>query len=487
MGKKKNLGLLIVLTLSIHTFAQVPCVDGFAGSYPCKNVDLQSFISVNEMGGSGPNGVNDIWGWTDPNTGSEYALVGKDIGMAIVDISNPVVPVYLGTLPTHEDPALPTTWRDIKVIGNYAYIGSENPGHGLQIFDLTQLASVENPPVTFSETAHYDGYGNSHNTVACEGSNIIYGVGTSTFDGGPHFVDVQNPLVPIARGGFGDQFYCHDAQVVIYTGPDQDYVGKEIYFGCHGSNAEAFIIADFTDKSDPQLIKAVEYENHVYSHQGWLTPDMRFFLLNDEIDESTFGYNTRTRIFNVQDLDNPIYMGYFESELPVVDHNLYTRGNFAFLSNYTGGLRIYDITDIENMNIFEEAYFDVHPWDDGVSYAGSWSNYPYFDSGNIIVTHRSDGLYIVRPTTIDLVTTVEEIQKDIQFDIFPNPTSDIVSVISVEEMITFYQIVDERGRTVMSESISPSLQLTLDISELSSGIYILNINGINQGKTLVKK
>ncbi len=480
---KNKLSVLVAVLIFGNAFAQEPCIDGFSGIFPCNNVDRMGYLSVEELGGELGVQVNDIWGWTDSSTGVEYALVGKTDGMAIVDISDPVNPVYVGTLPTH---TTASPWRDVKVIGNYAYIGAEANGHGLQIFDLTQLAGVTNPPVVFEETAHYDGYGNSHNTVACEASNFIYAVGSDTFQGGPHFVDVSDPLNPVTRGGFGDQFYCHDAQVVVYQGPDEDYQGKEIYFGCHGGNAEAFVIADFTDKEDPILINAVGYENHVYSHQGWLTPDHKYFLLNDEIDESTFGFNTRTRIFDVQDLDNPISLGHYEAAIPVIDHNLYTRGNYAFLSNYTGGLRIYDISDIENMNIFEEAYFDVHPWDDGVSFSGSWSNFPYFESGNVVVTHRTDGLYIVKPTSLDLVSSIQDIEPEIEVDLFPNPTSDFLQV-NADISIESYTLVDELGRVLISKSVQKTNNLNIDLSDLSIGIYFLTLNDLEQGIKVIRE
>ena len=172
---KNIFGIATALLLAFGAIAQEACVGGFSGDYPCSNVDRMGFISINDMGGSGPHGINDIWGWTDPNTGVEYALVGKDLGLAIVDISDPISPLYIGTLPTHTDTSL---WRDVKVIGNYAFVGSEAQGHGIQIFDLTQLAEVTSPPVIFSETAHYDGIGKSHNVVANAETGFIYAVGS---------------------------------------------------------------------------------------------------------------------------------------------------------------------------------------------------------------------------------------------------------------------------------------------------------------------
>ena len=83
---------------SINLAAQIPCENGMAGDYPCDGYDLQSFISLEEM-----NGIrgNDSWGWTDPDDGNEYAIMGLKNGTAFIDISDPINPIYLGKLPTH--------------------------------------------------------------------------------------------------------------------------------------------------------------------------------------------------------------------------------------------------------------------------------------------------------------------------------------------------------------------------------------------------
>ena len=107
-----------------------------AGPYPCRDIDLMAFLPHGEIGGGSGN---DIWGWTDPVTGREYALVGRSSGTAFVDISNPSQPVYLGNLPTK---TVNSTWRGIKVFADHAFIVSEALNHGMQVFDLKQLRDV---------------------------------------------------------------------------------------------------------------------------------------------------------------------------------------------------------------------------------------------------------------------------------------------------------------------------------------------------------
>ncbi len=369
--------------------AELPCIGGTAGSYPCSNVDLKSFMPLTTFGSSR---ANDIWGWTDPTNSKEYALIGLRDGTGFVDVTDPVNPIYLGKLPTHTSDS---TWRDIKVFQNYAFIVSEASGHGMQVFDLTRLRSVTNPPVTFTEDAHYNGHGNAHNIVINEDTGYAYSVGTSTCSGGLHMINIQNPLTPTSAGCFSADGYTHDAQCVLYNGPDVAHVGQEI---CFNANEDSVTVVDVTNKAAPIQLARKTYAGSAYTHQLWLTEDQTYLLVDDELDEQSFGHNTRTYIWNVSDLDNPVLEDNYDAPVPSIDHNLYTVGNFAYQANYRSGLRIVDISDVENGNLTEVAYFDIYPSSNSANFNGAWSNYPFFESGNIVVSGIEQGLFILRPS-----------------------------------------------------------------------------------------
>ncbi len=494
----KLFSLLVFCIYGLTIHAQTPCLDGFAGEYPCNEVSLMAQMSIDELGGA--TGLNDIWGWTDSLNCKEYALVGKENGTAFVDVTDPLNPCYLGTLPTH---TAISTWRDIKVFRNYAFIVSEAGEHGMQVFDLTRLRDVVSPPTEFTEDAHYDGFGSSHNIAINTESGFAYPIGTSQVSGGPLFVNIQDPLNPIGQGGYSDAGYSHDAQIINYIGPDTEHVGKEIFFGMNGFDGK-IVAVDVSDKTDPELIGQGFYPNAVYSHQGWITQDHRYFLHNDEIDEGTFDYNTRTRVWDLADLDNPIELPFFEAAIASSDHNHYIKGDYVFQSNYTGGLRILDISGIATNDIFETAYFDVHPSDDFNGYSGSWSNYPYFASGNVVVTHRQDGLFIVRPDDAAIIEATHPVYSKTcdgtiggsdeintacnplsiesysfeSFQISPNPATDLVR-ISSENYISTMEVTDITGKTVMlfGDFQNTVQAINIDVSNLESGIYLLRLNG----------
>ncbi len=368
----------------------VPCENGMAGNYPCDGYDLLGRISLPDLAAAS---ANDIWGWTDPDSGKEYALVGLDNGTAFVDISDTENLVFLGKLPTA---TTNSSWRDLKVYQNHAFIGSEAAGHGMQVFDLTALRNVTNPPATFSADAHYTGFGNSHNIVINEETGFAYPVGTArddVFNGGVHFVNIQDPKNPVAAGGYGDNGYTHDAQVISYNGPDTDYLGSEILVG---ANESSVVVVDITEKDNPENIATIQYSNVGYTHQGWFTEDQRYFILGDETDEINIGFNSRTLVFDMTDLDNPVLFTTYFGATTAIDHNGYVKGTEFFLANYSAGVRILDISGIENRTITERGFFDTLPANDTPSFNGVWSVYPYFESGKIIISDIGSGLFVIK-------------------------------------------------------------------------------------------
>ncbi|PIQ63364.1 MAG: hypothetical protein COV99_03000 [Bacteroidetes bacterium CG12_big_fil_rev_8_21_14_0_65_60_17] len=389
------------------TGSEMPCEDGSAGGWTCQDVDMISFLSVSDIGGVRGTRTNDIWGWTDPETGREYALVGRTDGMAFVDVTDPTMPVYLGNM-DRTPGAPPSVWRDMKVYRDHVFVVADGAGeHGMQVFDLSRLRNVENAPVEFEPDVLYDGIASSHNIVINEETGFAYAVGNrmggETCGGGLHMIDISSPKVPVFAGCFAHEGTgrsgtgtTHDAQCVVYRGPDSDHAGKEI---CLGSNETALSIADVTDKKDPTVISMATYPAIAYTHQGWLTEDQRFFFINDEGDEPQgLVDGTRTLIFDLVDLDDPVLVGEHISTEKNTDHNLYVRGNTMYQSNYQSGLRIFDITDPESPQ--EIAYFDTVRND--ATGGGSWSNYPYFESGTIVVTSGREGLFMLRKKEVDL-------------------------------------------------------------------------------------
>ena len=467
----KKIITILAAFASTFAFAQEPCVGGSADGYPCENFDFQSRLSLGQLGASGGN---DSWGWTDPDDGKEYALVGVNNGTAFVDISDPVNPVYLGKLPTHTSNS---TWRDIKVYSDHAFVVSEANGHGMQVFDLTRLRNVNNPPVTFTEDAHYGGFGDAHNIVINEDTGYAYPVGTDFYNGGPLFINIQDPLNPQDEGGYALDDYSHDAQVVLYNGPDSEHVGKELLFG---SNENAIVVVDITDKANPIPISSTGYPNVGYTHQGWFTEDQVYFIVGDEADEFNVGFNTRSIVFDMTDLDNPQMDFEYFGTTPAVDHNGYVLGDKYYMANYAAGLRVLDISNIESGSMSEYGYFDSFTNNNNASYDGTWNVYPYFASGNIIMS-GDNGLTVVRDQTLGN----DSFQLN-DFSIYPNPANNDLTISSKSDPISTVAIYNVLGQQVLHFDFAESTSEEINISSLDSGLYIVQINGTTAKRLVVK-
>ena len=406
------------------------CIDGHAKvvineveyEYECENYDLVGFVSLEEMEAESGN---DCWGWTDPLTNKEYALMGLDNGTAIIDISKPTKPKYLGKISTE---TVPSSWRDLKIFDNHVFIVSEAENHGMQVYDLEQLRVI-NDVQNLTPSFVYSNHGSAHNIAINTKTGYAYtaGIGSSSNPVGIYALNINNPIDPKLELEYPDFGYSHDAQIVNYNGPDTDHFGKEIYVG---SNENKVVFVDVTDKSNPKLISEFFYD-HQYTHQSWLTEDHSFALLGDELDELDLTSNpivlkenvkTRTVVIDIRDLDNPILHFNYTSDTKAIDHNGYVHGSKFYLASYTSGLRVVDISNIQQKNIIEVGYFDTHI-DDGHShdmrfnfsnrqsdpgehigkkgqeieaFNGAWSVYPFFKSENVIISDINSGLFIVK-------------------------------------------------------------------------------------------
>ena len=404
--------------------SDVRCTKGQAGPFDCRGVDLLSFVPIGEFRGDETRavlggGLSDIWGWTDPKTGDEYVMLGKTNGTAFFRVTDPTDPVYLGEIPN--DGAVQLVWHDIKVFRNHAYIVSESTNHGMRVFDLTRLRGVTEPQ-TWTEDFNYPLGFSAHNIAINEDSGYAYIVGGNNglvapdqCRSGLHIVNLSNPTLPTFAGchaigegpgtaggvvGVPLGSYVHDTQCITYNGPDKDYADSEI---CMNSSEIHLSVVDVTNKAAPSQISTVGYSKVGYTHQGWFTEDQRYFLLGDEGDETADEpTNTRTMIFDVSDLDNPKLVGEHEAETKSIDHNLYIKDGLVYQSNYTAGLRVTDTDRLAKGELVERAYFDTFPANDDATFQGTWSNYPYFESGTIAVTGIDEGLFLlkVRPKVL---------------------------------------------------------------------------------------
>ena len=141
-------------------------------------------------------------------------------------------------------------------------------------------------------------------------------------------------------------------------------------------------------------------------------------------------------------------------------------------------MRVIDISDIANGNMTETGYFDVFIYGNSAGYDGAWNVYPYFESGNIIISSLvySDptyvpGFYLVKSSSLGIGDNSIS-----DFSMYPNPSSSVVKISAPETQIKTIDVYDLNGRLVISNQYNSVKKTDLDVANLSSGIYLLNIN-----------
>jgi choice-of-anchor B domain-containing protein len=160
----------------------------------------------------------------------------------------------------------------------------------------------------------------SHNVVSFEEREIGVAVGTRpTLDeckGGLIFFDLKDPSNPTRLGCNGDDGYVHDAQCLVYRGPHEKYVGRDI---CYGYNEDSLTIYDITDRANSTIISITSYEGATYTHQGWVldTQWQEYLVMDDEIDEIESRGPAEdkypvTYIWDIRDLENPKQTGLYK-------------------------------------------------------------------------------------------------------------------------------------------------------------------------------
>ena len=321
-------------------------------------------------------GVNDVMGWVDPE-GNEYALVGLNTGVSIVNIdSTPVREVVFV-------PGVDNLWRDINTYGHYAYVTSE-ARVGLLIIDLQYLPdsvvtyvwkdSLPTPnglkPFEKAHTLWIDEYG------------IAYLNGSNLNSGGVILIDVaSNPTDPVFLG-FAPPIYSHD----VYA-RDSILYSAEIYDG-------VVSIYDVHRPDSIFMIGQVKTPNE-FTHNAWLSEDSRYMFTTDERS------NSYVASYDIQDPGNIIELDRFRQASTNgsgnIPHNVYVWNDWLVIAYYTSGTLIVDASRPENL--VEVGSFDSFLGADG-GFSGVWGSWPFLPSGKIISSDRNSGLYVFIPNYV---------------------------------------------------------------------------------------
>ena len=385
--------LLCGLLLATGSQAQgeggaIPCVDGMAGAFPCQSVDLLSHADATRS--------RRVDAWTDPMTGTEYAIVTGLSLIEFFDLSNPTTPSLVGRMTYGEDCCAPTA-IDSVVAGNVLYTvgGAHDLDHDTLAFDLERLRGVIDPPVSFEEDGFFTGFDSAFDITANTATGFLYLGRVDTCASGLMILDLADPLAPSLAGCWDTTGRIEAAHCVVYQGPDADYLGREL---CFAANDDALLILDVTDKANLAQISRTVYDGAGLATQGSLTEDHAYFLLADLGDEFRAEHPTRTYLWDLEDLDAPEVRFHESPTLWARDQVNRVQGQYVYQANMLGGVRILDLHDLENGRLNEVAYFDTVPSSDAAgTYGGGAYDLAITDSGKILVSTRDERFFVLEP------------------------------------------------------------------------------------------
>lgn len=457
VGEVDPLANPIALVMANDGVSSLPV---FKGPFPeTENMVFLSQLSPDDIGAEPVPGVwakgmmNDLWGWTSPG-GEEYALATNSGGIAVVRVTDPANPVYLGKIPSQNPGNFANIWGDPATFGNYAYFVTEIFGSSVVILDMSGLDtlgaalspdSLLPAPVEFFNGGGYLG---SHNVHINEASGFAYLAGVRLDSNNacgnsapPRFntlildlnTDPMNPSVAACLENVGE----HDFYVINYVGPDTDHQGKEIAFIFDGRDREGqasgtpvggkTLIWDVTDKGNIFELANFRLPGLVFSHNGSTTAEQDFLFIGDEIDElvlagwtfapffaqppvePTNKPQTGTYIVDISDLDNPVFVERYEDGTVGLDHNFVVEGDKLYIASYTSGTRVLQINRDTNGDVTLAPYavMDTEPrlqknilnikQEEKFSSAflGQWGIYAFPNSDTIIASDINNGLIVM--------------------------------------------------------------------------------------------
>jgi len=467
----KKYFLAFLLTLSLICFAEK---DLFA---QLPNQGMTLLANRNTHPGTGGNLYSAIWGYVAPN-GREYAILGCATGTAFFDVTDSANIVEVGFIsgPT-------SSWREMKVFSNYAYVVSEANNSRIQIINLANLPASVNLVTTSTMPGH-----TTTHTVSQEGAYLYLNGCNSGFGQGTVVVDLTNPTSPVKRGSWNTQ-YVHDSRILNDT-----IWAANIYDGSGGGTGSIYVISA-VNKDNLSLINSWVNSPTPGPHNLAITGDRRFALTTDEIPQGTLP--RQLKIWNVQNLSNVTQTAVWRptgvGDSSIV-HNVEIYGNYALIAHYTCGVRLVNITNPAVP--VEVAWYDTYPSNNRHTYNGCWGVY-MFPSGKIIASDRQTGLYVLK-TTVPLVGINEQGNNaPDKFELkqnFPNPfnpTTYIDFNLKSAGHVTL-KVTDILGRQVAllvdEYRNAGAHKISFDGGRLSSGIYFYSLTtdkGFSETKKMI--
>jgi choice-of-anchor B domain-containing protein len=390
--------------------AAAPCTQGAAGQFPCRNIDFQSQIPLAQFS-SQPVSAANVWGFVDLNDNREYAVLGLRNGTAIVDVTDPVSPREVVTIPGNSSP-----WREVKVYQvrdaaanrwrAYAYVTTEAANSGLQTIDmsglpLTATLASTNFDTSSQHTVYISNIDYTTNVAIPGQTPVLYVAGSNLNGGSWRAYGLANPAAPQLLSSAPTTRYMHDSTSLLISDAraSQCAPGHNPCELLVDFNVEQVELWDVTNKLQPVLIGTGTNPNNRYIHSGWPNADSRFLLFHDELEEIQLGLSTRIYTLDLSNLASPSVVVSYQGPTTTTDHNGYMNGVQYYVSHYRRGVVVFDASD--PTQLVEVGSFDNYltPAANIAGTDGAWGVYPFLPSRNLLVSDIENGLFVLRNHT----------------------------------------------------------------------------------------
>jgi len=411
------------------------------------------------------------WGYTAPD-GREYALLGVVNGTSIIDITDAPNLREVVFIPGPE-----TSWREMKTYQQYAYIVNEHdtdPLAGMQILDLTNLPTSALLVKTYIWTDTVGGVvtpvPHAHNVSVA--GNYLYLSGGGSYTG-IRILDLTDPVNPVKAGYYSGP-YIHDS-----------YIRNDTIYASAINSGGGLDIIDARNKQNPQRIKLLQYPGSG-THNAWTTDDGRYVLTTDEIGATT----KSLKVWDIRDIQNPLKVGEYSVGAATV-HNVFVKGNLAYVAWYVDGLKVFDISKPTSPQLV--GYYDTFPQTPVSFISGAWGAYPYYPSGKVIVSDNRTGLYVFRYTgpetaALPLPSSPTSVALHQNYPNPFNPTTTIQFDLLKETFVTL-KLYDALGReiSVVKQGMLPSgaHSVPVDARGLGAGVYFYTL--VSSGLTATRR
>ncbi len=344
-------------------------------------------------------GVAGCWGYTAPD-GARYGLMGTAKGVLVVDLRNPDQPRVVDEVDGPTNTSVPGIyWREMRVYGHYAYICSEhtNMRGGVMILDLAGLpGSVR----YVRSILPHDGRLNAHTVDIDPGTGLLYlqrytQVSAAGAEDGPALPHHDETFGTAGQGSVEIWDLRADPEQPAYvTTFNQGHFVHDMTarngrcYVAEGSDS-AYSVWNVTDPRHPTQVVRWNVASGNFAHNIWPAEDGSFVATTEEVPQ---GLPMRLWTLNGSQAPTPRGSFKFQDATP---HNVQIEGNRAYLSHYSQGLVVVDISNLDQPSAL--AHWDTSPFA-GSDYEGCWGVFKFPGQPLLLGSDIDQGLQVVRIT-----------------------------------------------------------------------------------------